>query len=235
MKLHSRSLLAGFILAGVMANAQATSVTYDYVGNSLQDLEGFGNTHVGERVFITAVFDDFVDNSHNNANFISMSDGINTIDTNNASTASSYGFDVENGNIKKWALSYNKTTSSAESFQFTQLESFGETIIYSSDDSFSGLRDFINPGANYSDYKYINFNPGTWTLRQEQVSSVPVPAALPLMATALGLFGFANWQFVIAAHHLLWPIPVLLLPMAPQILHNEGHINLYYSLAHPHH
>ena len=35
-------------------------------------------------------------------------------------------------------------------------------------------------------------SPGIWTLRDEQVSEVPVPAALPLMASALGLFGLAR-------------------------------------------
>lgn len=35
---------------------------------------------------------------------------------------------------------------------------------------------------------------GAWTLHEDQVSSVPVPAALPLMASALGLFGFGSMR-----------------------------------------
>ena len=53
-----------------------------------------------------------------------------------------------------------------------------------------GYTGATNNDTFYQNYAYNDNTPGTWTLREEPVSAVPVPAALPLMASALGLFGF---------------------------------------------
>jgi len=41
---------------------------------------------------------------------------------------------------------------------------------------------------------FVDLQMGTWLVQVPEVSQVPVPAALPLLATALGVFGLLSWR-----------------------------------------
>ena len=64
----------------------------------------------------------------------------------------------------------------------------GTTSLFGGEDG-SVVRDLLRQTSQFA---VIRSSLGTWTLRQEQVSADPVPAALLLMASALGVFGIAR-------------------------------------------
>lgn len=188
MKLLSKNLLAGFILLGAMANAQASSVTYDYVGNDFTTFtsdEGSPNTlspnSIGKRLTGFATFDNGIEYV---ATSYGLSDGINSI-TNLTANSASFGMTFDNQNVDTWILSLNSINIPLGIETLTS-QFFTSNIRF--------ILDSVSLATSSQDGEIAaNFSsPGTWTLRQEQVSAVPVPAALPLMATALGLFGLAK-------------------------------------------
>lgn len=197
MKMIQKSLLATLLLAGIVSTANAASVTYDYVGNNFNFFLTydplFGVTFptdtlpskVGPRITGSATFADGIDNP---VTSYMLTDGINTIDN---TTVDSFGFEMTfiNNNVNTWFISLvDNEFPSGLDFNSTQLFTAAQGI--TTDSSFFSMQEsgvfLINEGASNAGQG------GSWSLRQEQVSEVPVPAALPLMASALGLFGFAR-------------------------------------------
>ena len=87
-------------------------------------------------------------------------------------------------------------------FRFVDTNGVSETFINGTSRSFAIMDGFIGniAGTDYGPFDYIlglndssqldgDYDDFVVGLRFQPVSSVPVPAALPLMATALGLFG----------------------------------------------
>lgn len=200
-----KTLVVLLLLAGVVSNASATSVTYDYVGNLINRIPNIGTENiVGDNIRITAVFDNLIDNSNNTATMVTMTDGVTTITTDfNDSLIfkpdfyRNDGFGIENGSIVDWSLDFRQGQAIIDLLsEYSGFVSQGGAIFQNSFDTAYYIKvDFQNQSNDQNtiiDAKF-NFNsPGKWTLREEQVSAVPVPAALPLMASALGLFGFAR-------------------------------------------
>ena len=198
MKSMQKSLLATLLLAGIISTANAASVTYDYQGNFFDSFQTFdpltngviiSNTlpaKVGPRITGSATFADGIDNP---VTSYMLSDGINTIDN---TMADSLGFTMSfiNNDVHLWSIVLvNNEGNFGLDFNTTQLFTANDVFGLNTDRSiFSELEN----GQFTIDDTAFNSDTGTWTLRQEQVSEVPVPAALPLMASALGLFGLAR-------------------------------------------
>lgn len=197
MKMIQKSLLATLLLAGIVSTANAASVTYDYVGNNFNFFQThdplFGVTFptdtlpskVGSRITGSATFADGIDNQ---VTSYMLTDGLNTIDN---TMADSLGFEMTfiNNNVNTWFISLVNNEGffglDLNSIQlFTQFQGFGNDTSYFFKQE--------NGQVLIEDLASIGNQGGSWSLRQEQVSEVPVPAALPLMASALGLFGFAR-------------------------------------------
>lgn len=213
MKLFNKSIVVSLLLAGVITNAHAASVTYDYVGN---DLDSFSilNTStnqyetsqirpssIGSRVTGSATFADGIDSPVTN---FMLSDGITTLDstiTNSGSTSISplFVMTFNNGNVFTWDIGFN--------FSEFYADVNGGNIVENNKIIVTGFNNAAESAADrvfIINYSRPNFtvlfdergelinSPGTWTLRQDQVSAVPVPATLPLMASAMGLFGLAK-------------------------------------------
>ena len=198
--------IASTLALALCGTANATSVTYDYVGKNFDLFTTFdsgsfpqtnntSSTLIGRRLTGSATFDDGIDNPV--TSYI-ISDGTNTID----STISNKKFGTFqttfiNDKVNTWFISLRE-------FEFldTELDPFGSNYIAkyllstNTEETFAGVSDqaFYEQRIDNRQYAIYevgeNDSPGTWTLRDEQVSAVPVPAALPLMASALGLFGF---------------------------------------------
>lgn len=198
MKLMQKSLLATLLLAGVIGTANAASVTYDYLGNdfnifqTFDPLQGGGiitNTlpsKVGPRITGSATFADGIDNQ---VTSYMLTDGLNTFDN---TTAANPGFNMTfiNNNVNTWTISLiNDESFQGLEFIYTQLFTQGGEDT-AQDQSFFYKE--VNGVVLIRDFASNNRLGGSWSLRQEQVSEVPVPAALPLMASALGLFGLAR-------------------------------------------
>ena len=196
MKLIQKSLLSTLLLAGIISNANAASVTYDYVGNNFiffQTYDPISNvsfetntlpSKVGPRMTGSATFADGIDNS---VTSYMLTDGLNTIDNTMADGA---GFEMtfNNNNVDTWYISLvNNEGVLGSDFNSTQLFTQFQGFVI----DYSYFQAQENGAFLILDFASIT-NQGAWTLRQEQVSEVPVPAALPLMASALGLFGFAK-------------------------------------------
>ena len=193
-----KSLLATLLLASIISTANAASVTYDYQGNFFDSFQTFdpltngviiSNTlpaKVGPRITGSATFADGIDNP---VTSYMLSDGINTIDN---TMADSLGFTMSfiNNDVHLWSIVLvNNEGNFGLDFNTTQLFTANDFFGLNTDRSiFSELEN----GQFTIDDTAFNSDTGTWTLRQEQVSEVPVPAALPLMASALGLFGLAR-------------------------------------------
>ncbi|MEO0718419.1 MAG: VPLPA-CTERM sorting domain-containing protein [Pseudomonadota bacterium] len=70
------------------------------------------------------------------------------------------------------------------------LEHGGMLLVSLTHEVFNWGKHHLNAGYHYGSYVYANFKykPG------DKVEPIPLPGALPLMATALGLFGVAAWR-----------------------------------------
>ena len=194
MNLMQKTTLASILLAGVMSSTNAVAVTYDYVGNDFNRFTTFdpitnssGLTDtlpslVGPRITGSATFANGIDNEV--TSYI-LTDGKNTLDSSLAVNIPNFFMTFIDNNIDTWTITF--TT-------FDPVAEVGVSLITTSvneqDASFYYANNNGVPIAG--DSADILSSPGTWTLRDEQVSEVPVPAALPLMASALGLFGLAR-------------------------------------------
>ena len=168
--------------------AHANSVTYDYVGNEFSDFilkEGVlpnGVLQVGNRITASATFTDPITDGNNTPSSWAISDGLHTMsydDVNAVIIGSSLSF-LDN-QVQYWLLGL--LSNSIDNISFTL-----------------GTRNDINYVRDVAAYGKIDSTlnagfsnePSTWTLRDNGVSEVPVPVALPLMASALGIFGIAR-------------------------------------------
>ena len=196
MKSMQKCLLATLLLAGIVSAANAASVTYDYVGNDFNNFLAFDQVQggsivtdtlpskVGPRITGSATFADGIDNS---VTSYMLTDGLNTIDN---TMADSLAFEMTfiNNSVNTWfiALINNEVRSGFDQIS-TQLTTQAQAGILDQ----SLFQEQENGVFLIQDVGSVATQ-GSWSLRQEQVSEVPVPAALPLMASALGLFGFAR-------------------------------------------
>lgn len=117
-------------------------------------------------------------------------------------------FRFEVGNrLNEWddigAAIYTEVDAGALRFRFVDTDGVNENFINGRTRSFAIMDGFISDniaGTDYGPFDYIlglndsnrldgDYDDFVVGLRFQPVSSVPVPAALPLMATALGLFG----------------------------------------------
>lgn len=198
MKLMQNTLLASFLLAGIINNVNASSVTYDYVGNDFTNFAAIDPltnnlsssqtlpSHLGPRITGSATFANGIDNPVTN---YMLTDGKNTLD--NTSNGPSFAMTFINNNVQTWLIALTNFDGNVGASLYTQGDYF--TIGNGLDKSIyyeytNGQILFANDFAQNAGLQ------GTWTLHEDQVSSVPVPAALPLMASALGLFGFGSMR-----------------------------------------
>ena len=83
-----------------------------------------------------------------------------------------------NGDVQFWNILLINSETTESTVSGLRLESRSDingVLDLSQYVSFVNLSEYINDTG-------LVYNNGTWTLREEQVSAVPVPAALPLMA-----------------------------------------------------
>lgn len=117
-----------------------------------------------------------------------------------------FRFEVLNS-LNEWddigSAIYTEVDAGALKFRFVDTDGVNEVFRNGTSRSFAIMDGFIPSditGTNYGQFDYIlglndssrldgDFDDFVVGLRFQPVSSVPVPAALPLMATALGLFG----------------------------------------------
>lgn len=196
MKLMEKTMLASLLLAGVISSASAATVTYDYVGNDFNSFSSFDPLtnvtsniatvppNLGPKITGSATFANGIDNLV--TSFI-LTDGKNTLD-NTMSINPNFTMSFINNNVETWQILLNNF----DNIVFVGLFTTGAFNIFNSGQDQSVYSAGINGQTLASDYA-ANFGlAGTWTLRNEQISEVPAPAALPLMASALGLFGLAR-------------------------------------------
>ena len=198
--------IASTLALALCGTANATSVTYDYLGKDFNVFRVINQTtngeeitidtlptHVGPRISGSATFADGVDNP---VTSYFLTDGTKTID-NIFSGINPFGdgqsvfsMTFNNNNVESWnvGLSYRAGFFGQEN---KNIELFTNSLDFGTGIDFSGHQENAGLGNDlfFRDRASILSN-GTWTLREEPISAVPVPAALPLMASALGLFGF---------------------------------------------
>ena len=194
MKLMQKTMLAALFLAGVLSSVSAVAVTYDYIGNAFNrfaaidpitnDVEPTDTlpANVGPRITGSATFADGIDNPV--TSYI-LTDGQNTLD-NTMPGVRFFNMTFENNDVNTWRIGLARTVNNVSLSLFTI---FDGNLIIEDQSTYLILN---NDSLAADDFANILGSPGTWTLRDEQVSEVPVPAALPLMASALGLFGLAR-------------------------------------------
>ena len=195
--------IASTLALALCGTANATSVTYDYVGNnfdyfySYDAVNGNSNsslpTSVGPRLTGSATFADGIENAVSN---YFLTDGINTVDKADANYYNYFDMTFTDGNVNTWDIivgNLRDLNNNAYAVDYmSSISNNGYNVDFSQN---YGYADQINANTYYQ-YQANNYNtPGTWTLRQDEVSAVPVPAALPLMASALGLFGFVRRKY----------------------------------------
>ena len=193
--------IASAITLALCGTANAASVTYDYLGNDFESfftLDSNGITvntstlpaTIGPRITGSATFADGIENQ---VTSYFLTDGINTLDTTLNSPAMGFGMTFINGNVDTWNIALSTFEIIDSTLKGNGLLSFFDG--FAGRDA-SDKYEFINGLLVLDDRGgTLDTAGGSWSLRQEQVSAVPVPAALPLMASALGLFGFARRKF----------------------------------------
>ena len=198
MKLMKNTLLASILLAGFMNSATAASVTFDYVGNDFNAFTSFDiftnvvsatstlPSNLGPKISGSATFANGIDNPVTN---YMLTDGKNSLDNTMALNAN-FSMTFNNNNVDIWTI----TISNFENNVFTSLFTTGDSFNIGSGTDQSIYSATINEQLFASDFANVVGLSGTWTLREEQVSAIPVPAALPLMASALGLFSFGSMR-----------------------------------------
>lgn len=195
MKLMQKTTLVSLLLAGMMSSANAVAVTYDYIGNDFNRFAAIdpltGNlsnsdtlpSNLGPRITGSATFADGINNP---VTSYLLTDGKNMLD-NTMAISPFFEMTFINNNVNTWFIGLVDNENNV-SISFTTKSD--ENPVNGQD--FSNYNVLLNGVSIVNDFADIVGSPGTWTLRDEQVSEVPVPAALPLMASALGLFGFAR-------------------------------------------
>ena len=195
--------IASAITLALCGTANAASVTYDYIGNDFDffrvvDRLTFSDVHiidtlppnVGPRITGSATFADGIDNP---VTSYFLTDGLRTVDNSFSGInsfidgQSDFLMTFINNNVESWEVLFDYRSSS--DFQFYKnITLFTNSSLLASGYDFSYYQEDL-AGESIRDLAN-SYSKGTWTLREEPVSAVPVPAALPLMASALGLFGF---------------------------------------------
>lgn len=192
MKIVQKAMLTTLLLVSAISTANASSVTYDYVGSAFDNYSSYDPVTgtgvlpltIGPRITGSATFADGIDHP---VTSVMLTDGINTLD-NSGANQYQFNMDFVNNNVNSWGIYiYNQQIVG----NYTYLYTFNNFYTNPFDESLKYT--FNNYGTlGAYDYAFNQNQPGTWTLHQDEVSSVPVPAALPLMASALGLFGLAK-------------------------------------------
>lgn len=169
-------LVAALIVSGASA-AKASSFVYTYSGNSLTAGAApfVGNSVTGEFTVASALGDNF--NGVVAPTQFSFTNGLFSLGNSNSSF---YSFDIQTsstGAIINWAilvyLSYGPETAMIQTNNSgDSTSSLGPTTLISAS----------NSGA-----------PGAWSVSDPPFAT-PLPAALPLFAGGLGVFGLLGWR-----------------------------------------
>lgn len=196
--------VATLLTLAMCSTANASSVTYDYLGNNFDSFNAYDGvtgiynvdtlpSTIGPRITGSVTFADGIDNA---VTSFMLTDGIHTLsnDTINL-TNNLFSMTFNNDNVDTWYvnLSADDHLIDANNHNYVQLitvnsnnnDFYTTDVSIFSQISLYGSQRLYGYGNNLGNY-------GTWTLHQDEVSSVPVPAALPLMASALGLFGLTR-------------------------------------------
>lgn len=217
MKNLKYGFLAGVALMALSMSAFADSITYNYVGNPLTVAtapDGYtvdpveGATRMTASVTFSGalaaslISTGTLDISYSYLSTIgysnwnpdlsfSISDGVSTL-TQDTANVYSVSMSIVDGIINNWYIGARTFTGSDGS----QAEGDIDLAINSATESKKvvGMTSVVTfePGQMY--HMVDNGPPNSWT-QGPGVSAVPVPATLPLLASAVGLFGFARRRF----------------------------------------
>jgi len=185
----SGSVIAATLFFGLSSPVQATTLTYDYIGNNFTDIS---NPLLSNKITGSVTFDGTLPQNYTgtyNASFdilnFSFSTGNQTISSVNGYNSGA-DFIFNNGNITSWAIQVDpNNANTSSSFDYINTTNIvGSGVSY---DISRNVTTTTNPYIYVTNAEYNN--PGTWA----PVSPVPLPATFPLFGMALsglGILGF---------------------------------------------
>jgi hypothetical protein len=179
MKSKFAILIAATVSLSALGAASASASTvYTYTGNDFTSVTGSYTTTdmvTGRIDLATALGDNFGPGAISPVSF-SFSDGVQTL-TNTNSTISSNVFETNSaGTIVQWVFEINNTGDTGGIATLSALT----IIAIVGDDAF-----------NIAGTASIFNDAGTWTT---SVAATPLPAALPLFTSGLGVIVVLGWQ-----------------------------------------
>ena len=189
MNIFKKCAITSAMMLSVCATAQA-SVVYSYVGNGFADGKHVeASFTISDTTFDTVNFPNVASYSpyriiYSDLQDWHFSDGFETINKGDvAVTLNSVDIGFSNGNVNDWS--------------FSGLDSLDNEILTSG--NYVGVALGILSGADVnSKFSIHALDPGVWSRVSDTVvvdpplSSVPLPASLPLFASVLGLGGLAH-------------------------------------------
>ena len=178
-----------------MSSVNAIAITYDYLGNNFNRFATTdpltnnlveSNTlpsNIGPRITGSVTFANGINNP---VTSYFLSDGLNTLNSSMEGVGLAFNMIFNNTDVSQWviALTDNSDFTGDPSVQLVTVNFLNLVM----DETFYSR----SQDVDIQDKADLLDSPGTWTLRDEQISEVPVSAALPLMASALGIFGLAR-------------------------------------------
>jgi hypothetical protein len=172
--MHGRNAAIATLLLGLTV-APVNAATYTYTGKNYTTASGNYTTSMS----ITGFFELTSPLTGNFSGSIlpqsySFFDGVNTLDKSNSSASS---FFIVTTNAGGDIVLPNIVLRTSDNALQMVLQGASDNAIDTSGGSFTSA---------------TSFTPGTW--QRTDVSVVPVPAALPLMASGLGALGLIGWR-----------------------------------------
>jgi len=195
------SAVVGLTVAGMVTAAQGAVLRLDYDGNDFSTAISPYTT--GMSIVGWVILDEALTPSADNlfakqpgssltdkdVNSFSIFDGVNNVTKDDASN---YGFlfntDSE-GNLIGWRADVQYFVGATLFTTIICNNPSGPTSTGACGDDDVAGSDGDRAGLGSTGSSANNTNPGEWT-----VTAVPIPAALPLFATGLGLMGLLGWR-----------------------------------------